>query len=179
MMWSGGFCLGTIYRLLGVQDNPWNITVAGIMPSAFEKVGCRLTFGTRKHLERTGKGHLLTRLLVDGREIPSRVLPLDASRASSIQIIQGPLRFPYIDSLNAVLQSASFEERTKNLECTISSFKGHKTLLKINTPWLFRQVLVNGKPSSDVTVTSDPRGMLILIVRYAASSGKDKINILF
>jgi glycogen debranching enzyme len=179
MMWSGGFCLGTMYRLLGIQDNPWNITVAGVMPSAFENVSCSLAFGLLKHLERTGKGSRLTQLLVDDREIPSRVLPLDAARGSSIKITQGPIRFPYIDSLNAVLHSASFDKQTKTLTCTLSSYEGHRTFLAVDTPWLFRRVLLNGKPMPDVAVSSDPLGMLILNIRFAATSGRDKIEIHF
>jgi hypothetical protein len=142
-------------------------------------VSCSLAFGLLKHLERTGKGSRLTQLLVDDREIPSRVLPLDAARGSSIKITQGPIRFPYIDSLNAVLHSASFDKQTKTLTCTLSSYEGHRTFLAVDTPWLFRRVLLNGKPMPDVAVSSDPLGMLILNIRFAATSGRDKIEIHF
>jgi hypothetical protein len=179
MMWSGGFCLGTMYRLLGIQDNPWNVSVAGVMPSVFENVSCSLTFGSVKRLERTGRGHRLTRLLVDGREIPSRVLPLDAGPGSSVKITQGPLRFPYIDSVNAILHSASFDKAKKTLTCTVSSYQGHPTLLVIDTPWLYRRVLLNGRPMRDVAVSSDPLGMLILNIKLVATSGRDRLEIWF
>jgi hypothetical protein len=136
-------------------------------------------FGTTKRVTRTGTGEMLTRMLADGREIPSRILPLDAASAGAISIAMGPIRYPYLDSLNAVLYSASVNPKERSMACTVSSYPGHVTGMKIVTPWMADTVLVNGKPWHEWKVTSTPQGTLIVMITYPASKGIDRVDIQF
>ncbi|MBP1692096.1 MAG: hypothetical protein H6Q32_1448, partial [Bacteroidetes bacterium] len=73
MMWSAGFCIGTAYLLSGMEDNVWNVTVAGNAPQALEHVRCAYTFGGPKTLERRGRGPMLIRMLAGKTDVPSRI----------------------------------------------------------------------------------------------------------
>jgi hypothetical protein len=179
MMWAAGFCIGTAYRLAGFQDNVWNVTAAASVPGSFKDITATYMFGTTKRVTRTGKGEMLTRLLADGREIPSRILPLDAASAGAISITMGPIRYPFLDSLNAVLHSASVNPKERSMACTVSSYPGHVTVMKIVTPWMADTVLVNGKPWHEWNVTSTPQGTLIVMLTYPASNGMDRVDIQF
>jgi hypothetical protein len=179
LMWSAGFCIGTAFRMAGFEDNVWNVTVAATAPAALEKVRSVYAFGGRKTVERSGKGSMVTRLTFDGQETPSRVLPLDAASASAITVEMGPIRYPFLDSVNAVLHTASLDPQGRTMKLALSSFEGHATAVRILTPWLARSVSLNGKPWHNWGVSSTPRGTLIITLRYAASAGIDVTEIQF
>jgi hypothetical protein len=179
MMWAAGFCIGTAYRLAGIQDNVWNVTVAGKAPDAFENVTAPYSFGTQKRIVRTGKGEMLTRMTADGREIASRILPTDALGASEISVTMGPIRHPFVDSVNAILHSAVADPQQRTMTCAASSYPGHVTRMRIVTPWLPDGITLNGKPWSTWRVTSTPRGTLIVEITYPASAGTDSIGLSF
>lgn len=179
MMWAAGFCIGTAYRLAGIQDNVWNVTVAGTTPAAFTDITAPYAFGRQKKIVRSGKGEMLTRMTADGREIASRILPMDAMGAREISITMGPIRYPFVDSLNAVLHSAVADPHQRTLTCAASSYPGHVTRMRIVTPWLADGVTLNGKPWSSWRVTATPRGTLIVEITYPASAGTDSIGISF
>jgi hypothetical protein len=178
-MWSAGFCIGTAYLMAGFEDNIWNVTVGDAAPEALQSVRAVYWFGGRKTIDRRGKGSMVTRLTVDGREIPSRILPLDAASATAIAVEMGPIRYPFVDSLNAVLHSASLDPQGRTMNLTLSSFAGHQTAVRIFTPRLARSVALNGRSWPGWEVTSTPLGTLIITVRYAASAGTDSIQVKF
>ncbi len=179
MMWSAGFCIGTAYRLAGFEDRVWNISVGDPAPAPLQDVRAVFTFGTKQTIQRTGNGSMVTRLAVDGKEIPSRVLPLDVASGHSIVVDVGPLRYPFVDSLNAVLQHAEIDPQARTMSFTTSSYPGHETAVRIYTPWLAQSVVRNGFPWRGVEVSSTPRGTLIITVRYRASAGTDSLRIQF
>jgi len=179
LMWSAGFCIGTAFRMAGFEDNIWNVTIAAAAPAALERVQSIYAFGRMKTIERSGKGSMVTRLAFDGREAPSRVLPLDAASASAITVEMGPMRYPFLDSVNAVLHTASLDPHGRTMKLALSSFEGHPTIVRILTPWRARSVSLNRKPWHNWSVSSTPLGTLTITVRYAASTGTDAIQIQF
>jgi hypothetical protein len=179
MMWSAGFCAGTAYRLSGFKDNVWNVSVADVAPTALEHVRAAYTFGGSMGIERSGKGPMLTRLRVDGREYPSRILPLSAASGKSIDVEMGPIRHPFLDSANAVLHDVRFDSGKGSMHIALSSFRGHETVVKIITPRLAQSVSVNASPWRGWSVSSNPLGTIIITVRYEASAGVDSLEIKF
>jgi glycogen debranching enzyme len=179
LMWSAGFCIGTAYRMAGFEDNVWNVTVGDAAPAALQNVRAVLSFGGRKMINRQGKGSMVTRLSVDGREIPSRILPLDAASGASIVVEMGPIRFPFLDSCNAVVRTASLDPQSRTMRLVLSSFEHHQTTVRILTPWLARSVTLDGKPWAGWGITSTPLGTLVVTVQYRASSATDTIQVIF
>ncbi len=179
MMWAAGFCAGSAYRMAGMQDNIWNVTVAGDAPRALENVQCAYTFGGAKVMNRRGSGTMLTRFLADAREIPSRILPLDAASASTLNIEMGPIRYPFLDSVNAILRTAALDPPKRRMTLGLSSFPGHATTVTVITPWYPRSVALNGTVWNTWGVTGTPRGTLVLRIQYNASAQDDRLEILF
>jgi hypothetical protein len=178
MMWSAGFCIGTAYRMAGFVDNIWNVTVGQAAPAALQRVQTTITFGGTQHVTRTGKGAMVTRLTVDGREIPSRILPLDASSGSTLSVEMGPIRYPFLDSTNAMLHSASFEPSARTMKLALSSFQGHPTEVRLLTPMMPRTVTINGRRPT-WGITSTPLGTIIVTIHYPATAGIDNVFIQF
>jgi len=179
MMWSAGFCIGTAFRMAGFEDNVWNVSVAAAAPAAVENVRSVYAFGRLKTIERSGRGSMVTRLAIDGRETPSRVLPLEAASASVITVNMAPIRYPFLDSVTAVLHTASLNPQGRTMRLALSSFDGHQTRVRILTPWRARSVTLNGKKWHNWGVSSTRLGTLIITVRYAASAGTDAIQLQF
>jgi len=122
---------------------------------------------------------MLIRMLAGKTDVPSRILPLDARHSSSLSNDMGAIRYPFLDSANAILHSASLDPDARVLRCTLSSYKDHQTSVKVITPWIARSVLMNGKKWQDWVVTSTPTGTLVLTIRYGASEGRDAIEVRF
>jgi len=179
MMWSAGFCVGTAYLLSGFHDNIWNVTVGDAAPSALQDVRASISFGGVKSIVRRGKGAMLTRLAVDGRDIPSRVLPLDAASGGSIEVEMGPIRYPFLDSVNAVLHTAQVDVQRRTMQAVLSSYDHHSTTVRVITPWYARSVLLNGNPWTRWRMTSTPLGTLVVEIQYEASMGEDTLRISF
>jgi hypothetical protein len=179
MMWSAGFCIGTAYRIAGFEDNVWNVTVGSAAPPAMQNVRAAYFFGGPKTIERRGKGSNVTRLAVDNREIPSRILPLDAASGSAITVEMGPIRYPFLDSANAVLHSASFDPGTRIMQLVLSSYEGHETSLQFLTPSVAQWVRLNDEPWTGWKLSSTPFSTLIVHILYRASAAPDKVTIQF
>jgi hypothetical protein len=179
MMWSAGFCIGTAYRLAGFQDNVWNVSVGGPAPRALQDVHAVYTIGKPKSVSRTGQGGMLTRLVIDGREIPSRVVPRESASGSTMNVEMGPIRFPFLDSVNAVLETAQLDVHTRTMRLALSSYAGHQTSAKIFTPWLPRTMTLNGLPWTGWRPMSTPNGTLFIMVDFTASASTDTIQINF
>lgn len=179
MMWSAGFCLGTAYRLAGMQENVWNISAGEPVPSDLDRVSCRIVFGAEKDVERSGHGRSLTDTRIDGQIVPSRVLPLDARAATNVSLVHGPVHYPYLDRVNAVLHAASLDVGRRRLLLALSSFEGHRTDLVLVTPWEARDITLNGRSRTGVESEERRDGTLLLKLRYSASAGVDTVAIQF
>jgi len=179
MMWSAGFCIGTAYRLAGFQDNVWNVTVGGAAPQALQEIHTPYTFGRTKSVVRSGKGGMLTRLVLDGKEIPSRILPREAASGSTMSVEMGPIRYPFLDSANAVLETARLDVQTRTMRLALSSYAGHGTSMKIVSPWLPRAMTLNGLPWAGWRPMSTLNGMLYILIDFNASANTDTIQINF
>jgi len=55
-LWAGGFYLNVLYRLFGVTENEWNLSVSKPRPSNFDSAGFSLAFGLQKNILIKGKG---------------------------------------------------------------------------------------------------------------------------
>jgi hypothetical protein len=179
MMWSAGFCIGTAYRMIGVDENAWNVSVGGGLPGALHNVEADYVCGTTKRILVSGHGSTIARILVDGVLVPSRVIPRGVSQAQSIRVEHGPVRYPYLDGVNAVLHDARLDTAGRSLSLTLSSFEGHATTVSVVSPWVPDAASLNGATIAVMDSEPGSEGVQRLTIEYPATKAVDTLIIHF
>lgn len=178
-LWAGGFYLYTVYHLFGVQENEWNISIAGPLPSATPSAKYSFVFGASKLVHVHGIGDRLRAASVDGSELPSLVLPLETEQAKSVNIEFGIPAQPYLERLNARLHSALFDAAKKSLLLNVSSFKGHSTVVSVIVLTTPKKVILDGRTQSKYTIRSEKDGAKVLTISFAGSNKHQSLEIVF
>ena len=176
-LWAGGFYLYTLYHLFGVNEDEWNISLSGPLPSLNDSIRYTLTLGNSKEVSVRGNGNRLKSLTMDGKELSSLVLPAKSEKARSIDVTFGNSGTPYLVRINAILHGVSL---TKNiLTADISSFEGHGVTAEIVAPTLCKRVLFGGKRITNVTVKAEADGLRLVQIHVAGTAQQQKLNVIF
>jgi hypothetical protein len=176
-LWAGGFYLQTLYTLMGLEDNSWNITVGGDRYSKMDSCRFPFTFGKRNSVHILGSGGGLERFTAGGRPVPSRVLPMDIAsglEGEAWELELGSVDFPYLEELSAILLSAQTDEDENRLVLRVRSFDGHLTRAAVRSPERVRSVLVDGRPIGTFDRFERRTYSHLTIVGFRGS-GKDQV----
>jgi len=178
-LWAGGFYLNVLYRVFGVTENEWNLSVSRPRPSGFDSAGFSLAFGVQKNILIKGKGESLHSWTSDNGSVSSLVFPLDAAHSTQSAIEFGAVRTPYLESINTVLYSARFSPKTKSLDCVVSSFQGHAVSAKIVGTKKAKTIMVDGKLVKNVLRSPNGNGGETLEVNFLGSEKKQHLSIIY
>jgi len=178
-LWAAGFTLYTAYRLVGIDENEWNVCFSRPLPSSLDTVSCSVEFSGKKQVVRTGgeKGGVL--FTADDVPVPSLVVPLALGSSSLWRLQSGASSSPRLETINAILRSADFPERTAELRLVISSFPGHAVSATISAKTQPRTVAVDGRPVEDMTVQPGEDGNVLIHLGFVASAPTETIVIRF
>ncbi|HEX9007094.1 MAG TPA: hypothetical protein VF889_07350, partial [Bacteroidota bacterium] len=178
-LWAGGFSIFTAYHLLGVLDNPWNVSLGNNLSRSLKETAFPLAFGDTVRVVQHGTGSFVTRCRLNGAEIPSRVLPLDLQGSGSAEIfLEDRSRRPVIDELFAILHHVSYDERTRILSADVQGFKGQEVLLRGSSPRAPRRALREDDSPVDIRHAAGREGVR-WDLRFAATGGIETIRIEF
>ena len=178
-LWAGGFYLNVLYRLFGVTDNEWNLSVSRPRPSHYDSADFSLAFGVQKNILIQGKGETL-RSWTDGDvNVSSLVFPLDEVQSTQSKIEFGGIANPYLESINAILYSAQYVSKSNSLECEISSFKGHAVTATIVGARKAAKVLLDGKQVKNVVRSRNAAKNETIEVNFAGSDKKQHLSIVY
>jgi len=178
-LWAGGFYLNVLYRLFGVTDNEWNLSVSQPRPSHCDSADFSLAFGLQKNILIRGQGETLHSWTGGEGNVSSLVFPLDEAQSTQSKIEFGGVVNPYLESINAILYSARYTEKTKSLDCDISSFKGHAVTATVVGAKKAAKVLLDGKPVKSVVRSRNSVGNETIEVSFAGSEKKQHLSILY
>ncbi|HTR80101.1 MAG TPA: hypothetical protein VMM58_00635, partial [Bacteroidota bacterium] len=178
-LWAGGFYLHVLYRLFGIDENEWNLSIAHPRPSHFDSTRFSFAFGPTKSIFIEGNGDKLHSWKNGDRNVASLVLPLDAVDSSQSKIEFGAMQGPYLESVNAILYSARYAFNAKFLECIISSFPGHVISARIVGAKKAKRILLDGKPLSHVGRIQNDDGSKTLDVKFVGTEKKQTLRITY
>jgi hypothetical protein len=144
-LWAGGWYLYTLYNLFGLRENEWNISFNPFLPSGMDSVRLNVTLqGVVAAVDITGRGRTLSRIVFDGREIPSAVVPDDLKRVRRIQLKLGMPTTPYLSSANALVLAPTYDRDSGKLEFDLQSFPDRVIKIEVISPGPNRRISVNG-----------------------------------
>ncbi len=172
-LWAGGFYLYTMYTIAGMTDNVWNLSVAEHRAMFESPVTSSYSFGSLKAMTIAGKGNRLQSFSSGRSNIASLILPLSHHSSIELSAMFGKYSRPYLASANAIVHSAEYSETKKELECSLASFEGHTTSVRIvaaNTPL---KVIVNGKSMKNVSSVRSADGIKEITFSFTAGPSTD------
>jgi len=170
-LWAGGWYFYTLYNLFGLRENEWNISFSPFVPEEMDLVQLTVTIkGVPIIVDLRGKGSALASILFDGKEIPSAVVPDDILNVSRINLKLGKAKTPFLNSVNALVLSPSYDVKTKTLEFDLESFEGHLNELQVVSPTANQSISINGNFfDSGISETKKDNIYKIKLVHVAGS----------
>jgi hypothetical protein len=127
-LWYGGMYFAALYRLLGVQDNSWNLSI-GDADSAFTVAQWGLAFDGDHSVTVHREGRYLRSFRAGGADVHSCVVPLDIGKTADLNLTFGEPGEPYLRRANAIVHSVEYRGRV--LTITLSSFDGHPVTVEV------------------------------------------------
>ena len=141
-MWAGGWYLNSLYHLIGVRENEWNISVTPHIPVDLRNSEYTLTVeGSSPVLEWTGGGSYFRRITADGKSIPTAVL---TGKMKRIDLELGTPDAPYLASASCVVKSVSTVDKSGSISMKIEGLPGQSSTLRVVSPEPVREVIIGG-----------------------------------
>lgn len=178
-LWAAGFSLLAGYRLIGIDDNEWNLSFAGVLPSGIDTARCLLEFHGLKKVTISGRGDRLKSYTADGRAVASLVVPSDVRNTRVWSIRLGPGEDPYLIAANCALRSAIYHKKKRELHLTVSSFNGHTANARIWAPFPPSEATVDGRGIRPLSVEERPEGGCDVTLQFAGADSTQDIHLKF
>ena len=178
-LWGAGFTLYAAYRLIGIDENEWNISFSEEFPKSLDSATCSLEFLGEKRIIRKERGNGALIFVADRDTIPSLVIPLDLASTSSWVLQRGHSTVPTLTKINAILQSARFKSKTRELKFLTSSFSGHTVSATVVAPTRPHAVTVDGKSTKEFRLHAAKDGRVEITLRFAGSNLKQSVILKF
>jgi hypothetical protein len=179
-MWAGGWFLYTLYHLYGIDENDWNISFNPFLISSQKSCSFSLCAqGDTLNIKIDGKGKYIRSIKYDNKTAYSAVIPKELNGTKNIHLTLGRPEFPYVKEMSSELLNSTFDLKQKKMEVKLSSFAGHKTNVKIISPYNPKAVFLNGKLITTGLLTEKIDNIYFLTINSIASENVDIINIEF
>lgn len=176
-LWAGGFYIYTMYTLIGMNDNVWNLSVSKNRAQFDSTVRFNYQFDKIKDVTISGKAKHLESFIANGKKIQSLILPLDQRTARDLSFSFGKTSEPYLAKVNAIVHEVNYTAIKRLFDCKVSSFKGHSTIVSIIAQKKPRHVLVNGKKIKNVAINRNSDNMIEIVLSFIAGASTDKIAV--
>jgi len=177
-MWAAGWYLYSLYQLHGIRESEWNVRFDPFLDEGQDAVEFDLMWGGSELFVRIhGQGDMVGHITVDGRPMPSAVLPIGMTSAR-VDVQLGALITPTLMELGAVLHDAQYDEATQQLDLVYSSFIGHTVSVVIHAAKTPKEIRLNGEliRDWDVVQTSDRR---VIQLNHTQETLNDRLILTF
>jgi len=149
-LWAAGWYLYSLYNLLGVRENEWNISFEPYVFEHKNKSKYELYINGKSIVVNVkGKGKYFENIKYDGKFYPTAVIYEELNIKKRIDFVLGTPKLPYISYSNSILNSCEFSEDEKTLMAIFSAFKGHGGKVKIISPLEPQNIILNGAELTD------------------------------
>jgi hypothetical protein len=144
--WAGGWYLYTLYKLMGVRENPWNISLTPTIPQPTASIEYDLTIlGKLCRIKYIGNGEYFKTIKYDGEPVNSAVI---THPVNEIELVFGVPKEPYLSQANCLVDGANYDSRNHALKIKTRGVKNQSVGFEIIAPHSVKYYLINGKKSN-------------------------------
>ncbi len=145
-LWAGAWYLYTLYHLIGISENEWNISLAPFIPPKQKKCSFNLALnGSLPLIRASGEGRQIQSVKFNAEAYPSIVLPTDLKDLQEIEVTLGNPGLPRVEATNSILVSARYQNERKYLDANLKAFIGHQNATTVISPEKPKAVSLDGQ----------------------------------
>lgn len=179
-MWAGGWYLYSLYNLLGVRENEWNISLDPYLIEGQNSAEFDLYVnGKNVSVKIYGQGNQVKNIKFDGKGYPSLVLPGQLSKKKKIEIELGKPEAPCLFSTNSILKSCQHFQDNKRMNLKLKAFASHVNKSIVISPWQPKEIILNNKEVIKKRDTKNKSGIYYIEFQFNHQSAEDVIEIQF
>lgn len=179
-LWAAGWYIYSLYHLLGVNENIWNISIQPFLPAELDSVNFSLTVrGNLIPVNIKGKGHYASSIMFKGKLYPSYILPETHNTNSQLDIEMGELTYPIITKAGAKLINAAYFDEKKTLSFETESYPGNLTEIKFISPFQVERIINNNKKIDSYRVIELKDKNFEVVFNIEQNREGNKIEIIF
>ena len=146
-LWAASWYLYTLYNLMGLRENEWNISFSPTRPTSKRGTSYSMSLGGKPVTVKVkGSGETIRSITCDGKPLASAVVPHGLRARRGIEIRLGRPESPYVAGAASLLLSSSYDARARRLTARLEAFAGHRNRVILVSPTAPRAVLLDGKP---------------------------------
>ncbi len=138
--WAGGWYLYSLYHILGIDNNDWNITFSPYIPLNSQKISFDLNINSELANVAINRSENF-RIMIDEKKISSLVIPRNI-KAKNIEINLGKYDDLLLLECNSKLEKI---EEGKEIILFLSAFKGHKSFIRFYSPQKPKTIFIDEK----------------------------------
>lgn len=170
-MWAGGWYLNTLYHLMGVRENEWNVSIVPDVPSGFERMDYDMTVaGSLCRFMWQGSGEFFKEIVADGKNLHSAVF---FKGAKKVVVECGTPDSPYLESASCVIDRVKYDKVGKSLEINARGLAGMESVLTIVSPFPVEKVLVGKKKIFPEISSTKKDGIYTIAFEFRFEKGNE------
>ncbi|MCG6960303.1 hypothetical protein LJE82_10475 [bacterium BMS3Abin03] len=178
-LWAAGWYLYSLYHLFAINENEWNIQLDPYIPENQNQISLDLfNSGKLSKVTVQGKGNYIKKILYDGNELSTAVIPYDG-KYDKIEVYAGIPDKPYLINTKSVLKSCQYNSDAKILSIDLKSFPGNKDEVIIESPTGISKVSINNKPFTELLNIESSEGINISTFDFTHNSNSTSIKVEF
>lgn len=178
-LWAAGWYLYSLYHLYAVQENEWNVSLDPFNPG--DQTQIRLDMFSNGKLSKVsvdGEENYIKRILYDGIELPTAVIPFNG-RYEKIELYTGVPENPYLKSSKSMLKDCRYDDNSKVLYIDLKSFPGHNDEIVVVSPAELSKLLIDNHPFTDQINFETKDGIKILKFGFTHKSYAARLKLEF
>ena len=178
-LWAAGWYLYSLYHLFAINENEWNIQLDPYIPENQNQISLDLfNSGKLSKVTVQGKGNHIKKILYDGNELSTAVIPYDG-KYDKIEVYAGIPDKPYLISTKSVLKSCQYNSDAKILSIDLKSFPGNKDEVIIESPTGISKVSIDNKPITELLNVESSEEINISAFDFTHNSNSTSIKVEF
>ncbi|MBN2280305.1 MAG: hypothetical protein JXQ65_06985 [Candidatus Marinimicrobia bacterium] len=155
-LWAAAWYLNALYNLHFIIENTWNLMLSPYLLENQKECRASLSIAN-KNVDYliSGENSLSTvsSILFDGKPQYSLVIPIENHPDKSIVVRTGKVKYPYLESCNAILQKIEWTENQITMD--FSAYQSHENEVVITAPKMPESVMLDNQIITNWTIDNN------------------------
>jgi hypothetical protein len=179
-MWAGGWYLYSLYHLLGLRENEWNLSLDPyLIDGQNSAIFDQFVHGKNVSVKITGHGDQIKNIKFDGKNYPSLVLPEQLLNIDQIEIKLGIPEAPFLFSTKSILVNCQYIKNDKRLILNLKAFVSHENKTRVISSMQPKSIVLNDKTIIENVESKENNGIYSIDFNFTHQLSEDVIEIRF
>lgn len=176
-LWAGGWYLYSLYHVIGVRENEWNISFDPHLPKDTTHAAYDLMIhGTRARVAWSGDGPFFKTITWDGRRAYSAVM---VGPIAKVTLDRGKPDSPYLAYASGIVRDVVYDGIGRQLGLQLLGTPGQVMQLRVIAPSQPKHVTINQTQQTDGISSAWEHGACVVTLRWVLTSQTTSVRFVF